>query len=542
MNPVVEHVVEELRSIWRFRWIAFGVAAGAALVAWLVVFSLPDRYESSARVFVDTRTALKPVIKDLSIEQDVNAQLNFVRQSLLAGAPLRKIAEQTGVLLPTVMSPSEQAKILERLADGVTLEVRGAGENPKDDTAGSIYSISYQDRDRARSLRVVETLLNTLVEQTLSGKREGSESAQKFLESQLRLYETRLRDSENKLAEFKKRYVGLMPADQTQPGGGYFSQLQAEIDAARKTETDLNVALARRGELARQLRGEAVVSATGSTPVIAGGGIAAGTDTVSRIKETQAKLDDLLLRFTEKHPDVVATRETLVELQRRRAAEIESLKRGDANAVAASGAGSNPVFQSIQLALNQADVEIASLRGQLANHRTKAAELRKRLDTAPQVEAEYAQLTRDYDVNQAQYNALLSNYEKARLGEQADSAGSVRFEIVQPPSASFAPVFPRRVLLLGVALLVSLLLGGAVAWLLTLLRPVVGTAQSLTRLTGLPVLGVVSAAFPGRIRNDARRSVYRFAAGLGCLMFAFLIAVILSRAGLRLALNSTGAG
>jgi polysaccharide chain length determinant protein (PEP-CTERM system associated) len=263
---------------------------------------------------------------------------------------------------------------------------------------------------------------------------------------------------------------------------------------------------------------------------------------VSRIKETQAKLDDLLLRFTEKHPDVVATRETLVELQRRRAAEIESLKRGDANAVAASGAGSNPVFQSIQLALNQADVEIASLRGQLANHRTKAAELRKRLDTAPQVEAEYAQLTRDYDVNQAQYNALLSNYEKARLGEQADSAGSVRFEIVQPPSASFAPVFPRRVLLLGVALLVSLLLGGAVAWLLTLLRPVVGTAQSLTRLTGLPVLGVVSAAFPGRIRNDARRSVYRFAAGLGCLMFAFLIAVILSRAGLRLALNSTGAG
>ena len=43
MNPVVEHVVEELRSIWRFRWIAFGVAAGAALVAWLVVFSLPDR-------------------------------------------------------------------------------------------------------------------------------------------------------------------------------------------------------------------------------------------------------------------------------------------------------------------------------------------------------------------------------------------------------------------------------------------------------------------------------------------------------------------
>ena len=542
MNQLVDHLADEVRSAWRFRWIAFGVAGAVAVLGWLLVFSLPDRYESSARVFVDTRTAIKPVIKDLSIEQDVNAQLNFVRQSLLAGAQLRKIAEQTGVLLPTVVSPSEQARVLKKLADGVTLEVRSAGENPKDDSAGSIYSVSYQDQDRARSLRVVETLLNTLVEQTLSGKREGSESAQKFLESQLRVYETRLRDSENKLAEFKKRYVGLMPADQAQPGGGYFSQLQAEIDAAKKAETDLNVALARRGELARQLRGEAVVSAAGSTPVIGAAGISAGTDTMSRIKDTQAKLDDLLLRFTDKHPDVIATRETLQELQRRRTAEIESLKRGDANAVAASGAGSNPVFQSIQLALNQADVEIASLRGQLTNHHAKAAELRKRLDTAPQVEAEYAQLMRDYDVNQTQYNALLSNYEKARLGEQADSAGSVRFEIVQPPTASFAPVFPRRVLLLGVVLLAAVVLGTAAAWLLALMRPVVGNALSLTRLTGLPVLGVVGSAFPGRIRHDERRSVYRFAAGLGCLMFAFLIVVILSRAGLRLALQSTGTG
>lgn len=539
MNHIVEHAVEELRSAWRFRWVAFGVSATVAVLGWLLVFSLPDRYESSARVFVDTRTAIKPVIKDLSIEQDVNAQLNFVRQSLLAGPQLRKIAEQTGVLLPTVLSQSEQAKILEKLADGVTLEVSSAGENPKDETAGSIYSISYQDQDRARSLRVVETLLNTLVEQTLSGKREGSESAQKFLESQLRLYEARLRESENKLAEFKKRNVGLMPADQSQPGGGYFAQLQAEIDGARKAETDLNVAIARRSELARQLRGEAVVSVAGSTPVIGAAGISAGTDTVSRIKDTQAKLDELLLRFTEKHPDVVATRETLQELQRRRAAEIESLKRGDANAVAASGAGSNPVFQSIQVALNQADVEIASLRGQLANHRAKAAELRKRLDTAPQVEAEYAQLTRDYDVNQTQYNALLSNYEKARLGEQADSAGSVRFEIVQPPTASFGPVFPQRGLFLAGVLVAGFAIGGALAYLLHMLRPVVGSARSLAELTGMQVLGVVSSAFPGRIYDSARRDVLRFGAGVACLVVGFVAVVALNWSGFRLGAAAT---
>ena len=192
---------------------------------------------------------------------------------------------------------------------------------------------------------MVETPLNTLVEQTLSGKRKGSENAQKFLEQQLKLYETRLRDSENSLAEFKTRNVGLMPTDQGQGGGGYFQQLQTEIDAAKKSETDLNIAMARRAELARQLRGEAVVSATGSTPVIGAAGIQAGTDTVSRIKETQARLETCCCR-SRQASDVIAAREALQELQRRRTAEIESLKAGDANAVAASGAGSNPVAQA----------------------------------------------------------------------------------------------------------------------------------------------------------------------------------------------------
>ena len=86
------------------------------------------------------------------------------------------------------------------------------------------------------------------------------------------------------------------------------------------------------------------------------------------------------------------------------------------------------------------------------------------------------------------------------------------------------------------------MLGAAITWLLTLIRPVVGTMQGLTKLTGLPVLGVVSAAFPARVREEARRSMLRFAAGLACLLFAFLGAVVLSRAGIRLALDSSGIG
>lgn len=538
MNALVEPVSDEVRSAWRFRWLALLAAFVVAVLGWVIIFALPDTYEAQARVFVDTRTELKPMLQGLLVDQDVNAQLNFVRQSLLAGPQLKKIAEESGVLLPTVTDPVEQALVLSELAEQVTLTVHSASDREDErGSAGSIYGIAYKDGNRARALKVVQTLLNTLVEETLGGKREGSESAQKFLGAQIRDYEQRLRAAEDQLAEFKKRNVGLMPTEQ----GGYFAQLQTELDAVKKAQTDLSIANSRYTELGKQLRGETAITATAAGQTVAGiVGAAGGGDTTSRIRETQLKLDELLLRFTDRHPDVIAARATLEELRQRRRTEIEHLRRGDADAIAASGAGSNPVYQSIQLAMNQTEIEMATLRGQLAQHRAKVADLRQRLDTAPQVEAEFAQLNRDYDVNKAQYTALLGSYEKARIGEQADNAGSVRFAVVQPPISSFRPVSPHRVWLLAGVLLAALAAGGCVAYLLHRLRPVVSSVRALADLTGLPVLGVVGAAFPEQLRRAALRDAWRFAAGTLCLLLAFALALSLNWAGVRLSLKSLG--
>jgi polysaccharide chain length determinant protein (PEP-CTERM system associated) len=532
MKESVEYLFDEVRSAWRFRWIALAVAAVVAVAGWAVVFALPDRYEAKAAIFVDTRTALKPVLQGLTMEQDVNTQLNYVRQSLFAGNQLERIARESGVLPVEVRDPRKMADLLADFSKRFVLDVKSAsGRDNERDSAGSIYSFSYQDENRTRGLKVIDTVLNAFIKETLGGKREGAENAQKFLETQLKTYEERLRTAESKLADFKKANVGLMPAEQ----GGYFGQLQVEIDAARKAENDLNVAVARRAEIARQLRGDSVVTATAMAPPAVGGGQAGG-DTVSRIKDAQAKLDELLLRFTDKHPDVMAARATLAELQSRRTQEVESLRRGDTNAVASSGASSNPVYQTIQLQLNQADVEIASLRGQLGQHRAKAAELKQRLDVAPQVEAQYSQLNRDYEVNKTQYTAMLANYEKARLGEQADSAGSVRFEIVQPPLAPYVPVSPLRWALISGVMVAALALGGALAYLLHLLAPVIGSAANLQRLTELPLLGVVSTAFPAVHRREAGRELRHFLTVASGLVGLFAVVLLLNLANLRLSL------
>ena len=539
MKQELDRVLEEVRSAWRFRWLALAAASIVAVIGWIIVFTLPDRYAADARVFVDTRTALKPALQGLTTDQNVDAQINYVRESLLAGPQLEQIAKETGVLPDPVPDERTRTRILNLLSDRIALTVVSAG-NQGDDrgTAGTIYSFHFTDASRDRALRVVQTLLTTFVEQTLGGKREGSEHAQKFLETQIKDYEQRLSSAEDRLAAFKKKNVGLMPSEQ----GGYFAQLQKETDAAKKAETDLSIALSRREELAKQLHSDSAISAAGtSVPLPGGRGMSGGNNTLSRIQEAQAKLDELLLKFTDRHPDVIAARATLDELKKRRVIELESLRRGDASAVASSGAGNNPVYQNIQLELNKEDVEIAALRREMAQHQNTVAELRQRLNSAPQVEAEFQQLNRDYDVNKAQYTALLESYQKARLGERADNAGSVRFEVVLPPTAPVTPVWPRRTALLGGIWICAMLLGAGVAYGLHILKPIVSSVAAVNELTSFPVLGVVSVAFPGRERQEFRRDMWRFSAAMACLVAALVVAFALNWAGARLSAHAVRA-
>jgi polysaccharide chain length determinant protein (PEP-CTERM system associated) len=534
MTPALDHIFDEVRGAWRFRWVALTTAFIVAFIGWAVVFALPDRYEADARVFVDTRTGLKPALQGLTIDQNVDAQINYVRQSLLEGPQLEQIAAQSGVLPATVTDERARAKILEALSDRIILSVFSAGsQGDERSTAGTIYSFHYTDGDRTRGLRVVESLLNTFVDETLGGKRESSEHAQRFLETQIKDDEQRLSAAEDKLAAFKKKNVGLMPSDQ----GGYFAQLQKEVDAAKKAESDLSVAMSRRDELAKQLHSGSVVSAAGSS-ALSGGRGGGGSDTLSRIQETQAKLDELLLRYTDKHPDVIATRATLAELKQRRAIELANLQRGDASAIASSGAGNNPVYQSMQLELNKVDVDIAALRRELAQHQGTVADLRQRLNSAPQVEAEYQQLNRDYDVNKAQYTALVESYQKARLGERADNAGSVRFEIVLPPTSPLIPVWPKRALLLALIWLAALGAGGAIAYGLHTIKPILSSVHAVNALTAFPVLGVVSIAFPTVQRKKILRHVWRISAASACLVVALGVALALNWSGARLSVHA----
>jgi polysaccharide chain length determinant protein (PEP-CTERM system associated) len=516
-----EFIKDEIRGCWRFRRVALVVAWAIAIPAWILIALLPDIYEARARIYVETTTELRPLLQGLAIDSDVQSQLDLVRQALLSRPTLQKIARSSGLSNESV-SPLEREQLIEDLGERIDLAVeapRGSGNY--------LYSIGYRDADRDRSVAVVKMLLDTFKDEVIDKKRSGQEDAQQFLQREIQAYEKRLSEAEARLADFKRRNLGLVPGER----GDFFSRLQTETDLLERDRTALRVAEMRRHELTQQLNGEtAYVPMTDGSASGNGTRALAASDTTTRLQEAETRLQELLLRFTDKHPEVIALRETIAELQARQKREFDALKSGNLADAGGQKAYMNPVYQSIQVSLNQLDVEIAALRGQVADRERRSAEMRKLADTAPDVEAEFARLNRDYGVTRAQYQSMVERLERARLSDKAEENGVVKFTVIDPPVAKLEPVAPKRGLLTIAGLLFALAAGAAASYALHMFRPVFQNVRSLANVTGMRVLGAISMARPEMWRS----------AEFGRLRtFGISVALLLVTCGVMLTLGDT---
>jgi polysaccharide chain length determinant protein (PEP-CTERM system associated) len=516
MRHTFDLLLEQIRGVWRFRGTAMLVAWVVCVLGWLVVLALPDTYSARARVYVDTRTRLSQVTQGIAVESNIASQAEEVRQALLGGPQLEKVAR---LAIPGFASatPEAQADIVMHLRDRLEVEATNDREALQKKEPADLYTIIYTDRSVAGARRVVDQLLRLFLANALGGSQEGSEQAQQFLTQQIADYDKKLAAAEERLADFKREHAGLVPGA---TGGDYFARLHAETDQLDRDHIALTIAEQKREELHRQLAGEMPVM--GPAAGRSGGPI----DTASAIRETQAHLDDLLLRFTDKHPDVILARRELEDLKARQKSELEAMRHGDQSAIAASGLAANPVYQGMKLQLSQIDVEVAADRQQVADQEKKITELRKLINIAPQVEAEYERLNRDYSVTHTQYQALVDRLSRAQLSDKADATGVVRFEVVDPPTVDPQPVFPNRTKLIFQVLAAGLAIGLGVAYLMHQLRPVFTSPRQLTDATQLPVLGSVSMTWVERHREAGRRALWAYSFGAALLILLAIVTLL----------------
>ncbi len=188
------------------------------------------------------------------------------------------------------------------------------------------------------------------------------------------------------------------------------------------------------------------------------------------------------------------------------------------------------MFQQMRVSLSDAEANVASLRARLSSYENQYKQLKASARLVPQVEAEFAQLNRDYDVQKKTYGDLLARREAAAMGVDIQDTGGTQFRVIDPPRVAPQPVAPTRMVLLAIVLLGALGAGFAASFVANEVMPIFQDARALRDSVQRPILGMVSILPSEAIVRLKRRNAFLFAGGLGGLIAwfsAFFVFVLL---------------
>lgn len=465
MDEMLEQLKIYLRMVWRHRWIALTCAFVVCLIGWIVVAILPNKYESKATLYLEETSLLKPLLKeavDRSSAADEMAAI--MRHALLVRPNLERLARAAGVDKTTVTLSEFDLAIN---------KIKGSIEITSIANQQGVYGIAYQHTDP----RVAHSVVRTTVDIFKETPTNNADIAQRFIRKQLKEYETKLQKAEQRLKEFKEKNMGLMPDD----GRSYYARLEDARNLYRSAVLDLNEA----ENSATSIRAQLNSAKTTSGNALEAGGVQ--NPVFEQVKAQQTKLAELQLKFTDKHPDVIAAKKLLDDMIAKTSREArDPVSTGERNL---NSLDYDPAYQGLKLQLSKAEANAAALRERVTEYKRRIDALEQNIETIPQVETELVSLNRDYAVQQDKYQKLAEGREIAAL---SDKAGSGKVKVVEQPRLPRTPIGPNRFVFSAAVFAIAVASGLALALALALSKPVIYTRRGLEKLVNIPVLGTVS--------------------------------------------------
>lgn len=474
MNELQWRFYAILVTLWRRRWVVFGLVWLVCLLGWAFIASLPDRYEAKARIYVDTDTLLSPLLKGISVDVNVNQQVLIMQQTLLSRPNLESLLRLTDLDL-FVQTAEKRDALIQGLQSGIKILPQGP----------NLFAVAYEHRNPGLAKKVVQSLLTIFVETNLGSNRRDMEQARRFIDDQIRQYEQQLKAAEQRLATFKQEHLVELPET-----GNHAAQLERARLQSRQFASDLADARTRLAIFNRQLTTTPqFVEVDAPAPVVIG----RPTELEFRIAEQQRTLDTFTMRYTESHPDIVAARRALKALKDEYEVEIRNPTSREFAPRTVKQRVRNVLYEQLRLKSIDTESELRMLERRLIDQDAEVERLDYLALSVPRVEAEFKSLDRDYQVLRRSYEELLQRREQARLSQEVEAkAEKTQYRVVDPPNVPTIPSSPNRPLLMSMVLVVALGAGVLLAVGLGQLDDSFGTTQQIKLALRYPVIGGIS--------------------------------------------------
>ena len=509
IEQTIQMVLDFIRGIWIKKRYVMICSWLLCPIGFIYVTTIPDVYKSDAQVYVDTRSVLQPLLDGMVIGSDPEQEMRNMARTLLSRANVEIIARESDLDI-TAITAEDSNKLITKLSDDIKLS--GTSRD-------NIYTISYANQSPEMARTVVQETLALFVEGSRGRSIQGTDTSSRFLDGQIAEYESELAQSEQILANFKRKNSDILPMQ-----GSFYDNpqsLKQELEATKLTIKETQQQINAMKSQTRQAQ-----SATDGLGVRNNGDEQVLTTRYDdRILALEGMLDDLRLRFTDKYPDVIEAQNLLEALKEARDKEIKAFLSQDTTNNSPSMLTEGD--RDLRLEIARLEGLLASLSVREKDKIDRVADLKSKIDLVPQIEAEGTALNRDYSIKRLKYEELLSLRESNDLTRRAEiESNDLQFRIIRPPLVADKPSGPPRIIFYTAVLIIGFGAGVGIAFLLNMLKPVLVRGQQLSNLTGYPIWGSVAHLDIVRLKERNKRRIVIFGLSSGAIFMIYIVLVI----------------
>ncbi|KAF1054827.1 MAG: hypothetical protein GAK43_00665 [Stenotrophomonas maltophilia] len=226
------------------------------------------------------------------------------------------------------------------------------------------------------------------------------------------------------------------------------------------------------------------------------------------LNSKRGERQELLRTYTENAPPVKAIDITIANLEKLAATE-------SANIQSSENLAPNPVAERLRSNFFDQQSDVARLRAQLTSQDEQLQRLEQEREQAMSAAPELDQLQRALGAEEKNYSLYAESLEKSRIDRELDRSAISNIAIIEDATFNPSRVFPKSLLMIGLAIPASLLVGLLVLYICYLIDQRIHDGGHIESRFGVPLWTTLQELPPGQTPSAGFiASIYRLYAQL----------------------------
>ena len=413
-------VRDYLRLIFRRKWhLIVPTLGGIALIPFLW-WHTADQYRAVATVRRKDMAILRSTPSSLISKSDSHISVSALRAEVLTWTNLQRVIQQTN-LDKELETLADWQQMYSSLRGAISIDTiaRGRGRD--------LIEIAVVHKDSEKAAKIANAVADNYVEQSQGASRSSSQTAVEFLSDGTEEYKQKLRESEQKLADYKQSHFSNLP--------GVRDTLLQKMLSLRTEKTSEELQLTR-----AQKRLEIVKNQIEEVPRIVEGEVTTQenpslTEVRAQLRARERLLTSIQLDYTEEHPKVKQVKREIKELEQQVEEMPEQVETEKKQVI-------NPEYQDLQMKKRELLQDIDAHQAALRQIEARIAANQQELENITSEEQRYEELVRDKNSAQQLYEQYHRSLATAKTRLDVESKGyETEVEII---ARAMEPQFPYR--------------------------------------------------------------------------------------------------